>query len=176
MNCPSCGAPMRLESGRECLTCDYCRNVYFPEKNDDGVRVLGEPAAEACPVYGIPLMQAALSGQRLCYCTRCRGMLIGMDVFVALVQELRSRADFVAAVPHAPDPRDLQRKHDCPNCHLRMDTHYYGGPGNIVIDDCSPCRLNWLDHGELDRITQAPDHIYGDGGCVETKSRTTRLS
>jgi Zn-finger nucleic acid-binding protein len=37
-----------------------------------------------------------------------------------------------------------------------MDTHYYAGPGNIVIDDCSFCHLNWLDYGELQRITRAP--------------------
>jgi Zn-finger nucleic acid-binding protein len=37
-----------------------------------------------------------------------------------------------------------------------MDTHYYAGPGNIVIDDCSGCRLNWLDYGELARIIHAP--------------------
>jgi Zn-finger nucleic acid-binding protein len=165
MNCPSCGAPMRLESDKECLTCDYCGNVHFPEKNDDGVRVLGELATERCPVCAIPLMLAGLNGQRLLYCNRCRGMLIGMDVFVATVQELRSRlSDAPQAGPHAPDQRDLERRLDCPQCHHRMDTHFYGGPGNIVIDDCSPCRLNWLDHGELDRITRAPDRTYGEGG------------
>jgi Zn-finger nucleic acid-binding protein len=157
---------MRLKSGWDSLACDYCRNVYFPDKNDDGIRVLGEPAAEACPVCGLPLMHASLFGQRLRYCTRCRGMLIAMDVFVTLVQELRSHTDSVPAVPRALDPRDLQRKLHCPHCHHRMDTHCYGGPGNFVIDDCSPCRLNWLDHGELDRVTHAPDHIYGDGGWV----------
>jgi Zn-finger nucleic acid-binding protein len=155
---------MRLESDKECLACDYCGSVYFPEKNEDGVRVLGEPASERCPVCAILLIHAGLNGQRLLYCNRCRGMLIGMDVFVAMVQELRSRQDGLPAVPHAPDPRDLERRLDCPQCHHRMDTHFYGGPGNIVIDDCSPCRLNWLDHGELDRIARAPDRTYGDGG------------
>jgi Zn-finger nucleic acid-binding protein len=43
-----------------------------------------------------------------------------------------------------------------------MDTHYYGGPGNVVIDDCSRCFLNWLDHGELMRIVEAPDRTYGE--------------
>jgi len=38
-----------------------------------------------------------------------------------------------------------------------MDTHIYGGPGNIVIDNCPECRLNWLDHQELARITTAAD-------------------
>jgi Zn-finger nucleic acid-binding protein len=36
-----------------------------------------------------------------------------------------------------------------------MDTHFYGGPGNIIIDDCDRCSLNWLDAGELMRIALA---------------------
>ena len=82
MNCPSCGAPMRLESpARESLTCDYCGSLVFPEKNDDGVRVLGAPTEEMCPVCGIGLVDAAFMGARIRYCTRCRGMLIDMEVF-----------------------------------------------------------------------------------------------
>jgi Zn-finger nucleic acid-binding protein len=32
-----------------------------------------------------------------------------------------------------------------------------GGPGNVVIDTCERCRVNWLDSGELRRIAVAPD-------------------
>ena len=39
-----------------------------------------------------------------------------------------------------------------------MDTHFYNGPGNMIIDDCDTCELNWLDHGELMRIVRAPDY------------------
>ena len=38
-----------------------------------------------------------------------------------------------------------------------MEAHSYCGPGNVVIDSCESCSLNWLDHGELARIAQAPD-------------------
>jgi len=161
MNCPSCGAPMRLEAGKECLSCDYCKSIYFPEKDEEGVRVLGVPAAESCPVCGIPLMHAVIVHERIRYCTRCRGMLIRMGVFLALIQELRNGPDG-AVIAHAPDPRDLERKINCPECHQHMDTHIYGGPGNIIIDDCSRCCLNWLDHGELMRIAHAPEHLYGE--------------
>ena len=44
-----------------------------------------------------------------------------------------------------------------------MDTHFYGGPGNVIIDDCSRCCVNWLDHGELMRIVHAPDRVYEQG-------------
>ncbi len=161
MNCPSCGAPLRLEGDQEGLCCDYCKSIYYPEKNDEGVRVLGEAAEEACPVCAIPLMQAIVAHERIRYCTRCRGMLIPMEKFIPLVDELKSGMP-ACVVPHATDRRELDRHLDCPQCHQRMDTHYYGGPGNVVIDDCSRCFLNWLDHGELARIAQAPDRRYGE--------------
>ena len=41
-----------------------------------------------------------------------------------------------------------------------MDTHYYGGPGNVIIDACDRCDLNWLDAGELMRIVLAPGPTY----------------
>ena len=34
---------------------------------------------------------------------------------------------------------------------------FYGGPGNVVIDTCERCLVNWLDPGELRRIAIAPD-------------------
>jgi Zn-finger nucleic acid-binding protein len=37
-----------------------------------------------------------------------------------------------------------------------MDTHFYGGPGSIVIDNCAECEVNWLDRGELRRVALAP--------------------
>jgi Zn-finger nucleic acid-binding protein len=37
-----------------------------------------------------------------------------------------------------------------------MLSHFYGGPGNIVLDTCEGCQVNWLDPGELQRIARAP--------------------
>jgi Zn-finger nucleic acid-binding protein len=173
MNCPSCGAPLRLEGDQEGLACDYCKSIYYGEKNDEGVRVLGEAADEACPVCAVPLMHAIVARERIRYCTRCRGMLVPMGKFLALLEELKTDAPR-HGVPHAPDPRELNRHIDCPQCHQRMDTHYYGGPGNVVIDDCSRCFLNWLDDGEMMRIAQAPDRSYGEeyGPESDTHMRT----
>jgi Zn-finger nucleic acid-binding protein len=154
MNCPNCGAPMRLEEDKDSFNCDYCKNNYFPEKNEDGVRVLGEPAALSCPLCAVPLVHAALSGCRIMYCTRCRGTLIKMGVFVELIQARRGHREGVAATP-APNPKDLQRRIICPQCHHAMDTHFYGGPGNVIIDACDRCDLNWLDAGEPMRILLA---------------------
>ncbi|MGA2274722.1 MAG: zf-TFIIB domain-containing protein [Bryobacteraceae bacterium] len=161
MNCPSCGAPLNLEGDHGVPACAYCKSIYYPEKDDEGVRVLGEDAEEACPICAIPLMHAIFGRERIRYCTRCRGMLIPMETFLVLIQELKAEAPG-QRIPHPPDPRELERHIDCPQCHQRMDTHYYCGQGNVVIDDCSRCFLNWLDHGELIRIAQAPDYSYGE--------------
>jgi Zn-finger nucleic acid-binding protein len=159
MNCPSCGAPLSLEGDQESLTCDYCKSIYLPEPDDEGVRLLGEADGASCPICAVPLMHATLARQRIRICPHCRGMLIPMDNFVALIQELKAIHPS-GSVPHAPDRRELDRRIECPECHQHMDTHYYGGPGNVVIDDCSRCLLNWLDHGELMRIVIAPDRTY----------------
>src|SRR6266852_4593021 len=97
MNCPNCGAPMRLDEDKDFFNCDYCVSTYFPQKNEDGIRVLGEPAALSCPLCAVPLVHAALSGCRIMYCTRCRGALIKMAVFVELLQARRAHGGGLAA-------------------------------------------------------------------------------
>jgi Zn-finger nucleic acid-binding protein len=157
MNCPNCGAAMRLEEDKEYLSCDYCKNIFFPEKNDDGVRVLVEPSPLPCPVCAVPLVHAAIEGWRMLYCTRCRGLLVNMDIFLELIRALHCGSGGSGAIPHPPDPGKLKRHLSCPKCHHLMETHYYAGPGNVIIDDCEACSLNWLDYGELRRIVRAED-------------------
>jgi Zn-finger nucleic acid-binding protein len=151
---------MRLKPDVDSFVCDFCQTVYIPQANEDGVRVLDESASLACPVCRASLVHAAIAGTRILYCRACRGMLIGMDRFVGLIQDLRSNRDTPAATLPPPDPKDLQRRINCPRCGNRMDTHPYGGPGNVIIDDCEHCQVNWLDYGELQRIVRAPDHHY----------------
>ena len=147
---------MILKPDMDSFRCDYCESVYFPEKGDDGVRVLGEPSEETCSLCNVPLVHAALVKVRILYCTACRGMLVSMPAFVVLVDELRAGlgSEIVQA---APDSSDLSRKIDCPQCHRPMDAHYYSGPGNVVIESCEACGLIWLDRGKLMHIVHAPD-------------------
>src|SRR5262249_35814867 len=149
MTCPSCGAPLHLTENEESFRCEYCASPYTPPQNDDGVRLLGESSKLACPVCAIPLQEAALGGRRILCCAKCRGLLVSMNDFVALIEELRATRPGRGGVQPAADRRGLDRRIDCPKCHQRMDTHFYEGPGNIVIDDCSRCFLNWLDQGEM---------------------------
>lgn len=158
MNCPSCGAPMRLEEDKDYFRCDYCKNVYFPDPNEDGIRVLGEPALQNCPVCAVPLVHAAAGGMRLLYCERCRGMLLPMSGFMALIENFRAQLGAPSIAQGPTDRAALNRQLTCPQCHRRMDTHPYAGPGNIIIDSCSKCYLDWLDYGELMRVARAPDH------------------
>jgi Zn-finger nucleic acid-binding protein len=150
---------MRLKHDAEYLVCDYCANIYFPEPNTDGVRVLGETAAASCSICSVPLIHAAISGHRILYCGRCRGMLIEMDVFIAVIQDLRARRAGTSDAARQPDWQDLNRRLKCPQCGQLMDTHPYYGPGNVIIDDCERCMVNWLDYSELERIVRAPDGL-----------------
>jgi len=149
---------MRLKPDMESFRCDYCQSVYFPEKDNDGVRVLGEPSGQDCPLCKVPLVHAAIAKVRIIYCTGCRGMLISMPVFEVLVEELQADTGGRATtVQPASDSEDLRRKIDCPQCHRPMDAHFYAGPGNVVIGSCEECCLIWLDRGELMRIVHASD-------------------
>lgn len=157
MNCPNCGASMRLGEADDRFSCDYCGTIHFPAPNADGVRILEENAGPPCPVCGAPLADSAIEGQRLRSCVRCRGVLIPMDRFGVLVAGLRARRA-AGELPARPlNPADLERRIHCPGCGEPMHTHAYAGPGNVVIDNCPQCRLNWLDHAELQRIAGAPD-------------------
>jgi Zn-finger nucleic acid-binding protein len=147
---------MRLKADMESFKCDYCQRVVLPEKNEDGVRVLGESSGQDCPLCSIPLVHAVLAKNPIIYCTGCKGMLIPMAMLEGLIEELRDEYG-AGAAPAAPDKEDLRRKINCPQCHRPMDAHFYAGPGNAVIDSCEECSLIWLDRGVLMRIAHAPD-------------------
>ena len=158
MNCLNCGAPIRVDDGETSATCQYCATVYVPEKNVEGVRVFNQPSELSCPISHVPLMDATIARQRIFCCPRCRGNLIPMPVFVVLIAALRAQRGEAVEIAPQPDPQRLDRQSFCPQCGRRMDTHYYAGGGNVIIDDCSRCELNWLDAGELTAIVHAPDH------------------
>ncbi len=160
MTCPGCGAAMRLAKDKDCLICDYCGTMHFPDPNPDGVRVLEEPAGVLCPRCHTGLVHASVGGERIRYCEKCHGMLVDMDLFLAIVEELRSRHESSEYAGKQPDWDDLNHRTKCPQCGAEMDTHAYGGPGNVIIDSCENCALNWLDYGELQRIVRAPDERY----------------
>jgi len=159
MDCPNCGARMHLDKAMDSWNCNYCKTVHHIESNEDGLQVSSETSRFACPVCSVPLAQAAIDAHELFYCTRCRGSLIPVPVFISLVDELRAKQGGAWTIMRPADPKELRRQIRCPQCGRQMDTHFYGGPGNLVIDDCAACELNWLDKGELSRIVRAPEEL-----------------
>ncbi len=167
--CPACGAPITPRPDTEGCKCDYCHAVFYPGEEDDGVVVSAQQADsavnpaetnpsidQACPLCNLPLVQAAIVKIPFLFCTQCHGLLMPMGVLPDLIDAQRT-GDRPPAVQTPPDPGDLKRTIQCPKCHRRMDTHFYAGPGNVIIDSCGDCLLIWLDRGELTRIAHAPD-------------------
>lgn len=151
---------MRLNDRNDYFTCEFCGRLHFPEPNVDGVRVLGELVEARCSLCSDELVHAAVAGVRVLHCPSCRGLLIPIDGFLLVLQHLRYTNSGAAAPPRTLCRRELERQVACPRCHRPMHTHPYAGPGNIVIDNCTPCGVNWLDQGELRRVVSTPESQY----------------
>ena len=149
---------MHLATGNTSLVCDYCKTVVVLPTDDAGIQFISETAANLnCPVCSIKLWDAVVSGIQVNACNRCHGSLIHMGVLETVIDQLRSKV-MDAQIPTPANPQDLQRKIECPNCHQKMDVHFYMGGGGAVIGGCERCELDWLDGGALMRIARAPHH------------------
>lgn len=157
MNCPNCGAPMGIVRDRDYWACAYCSTFYFPEANDEGVRVLGEASHLSCPVCREELVSGAVEQAPVLFCPKCRGILAAPPDFRKIVDLRRRASTKKEHVLHPLERSELERVILCPQCGQRMDTHPYYGPGNAVVDSCGRCALVWLDHGELTVIVTAPE-------------------
>ena len=176
MNCGSCGAPARLDRERGLILCDYCGSEANPPTTEDGVQVVVSTDL-SCPACEASLSQALIESREVLYCESCKGILIGMDIFLPLVDALRlyRTGQSVSFPRHNEDARKLPRI--CPSCQGEMDNHPYGGGGNVFIDTCEKCSVNWLEKGELQRIVAAPDPVhyapvYSDYGSASESDRS----
>jgi len=147
---------MTADRAHACLVCGYCRYRHFPAPDQDGVQILDAGTGKLCPVCQVEMTAAAVEGIPADHCRKCRGLLIELPAFSRLVATLRARGGRLPSLDGA-DPKDLERRLDCPVCGQRMDTHVYGGHGNFVIDNCPRCLVNFLDHNEIRRIAVAPE-------------------
>jgi Zn-finger nucleic acid-binding protein len=155
-NCVNCGGALRIDRARGILVCDHCGSQREAPAFAEQLEFHNETSS-LCPGCSTPLSTSRLEGHPLLCCARCFGMLIAMDRFAALIETVRFlEGDSMRAVlPRRQTPTD--RVIDCPSCRRPMLAHVYAGPGNVVIDTCERCHLNWLDPGELRRIASAPD-------------------
>ena len=158
-HCDNCGGPLRLERDTGLLVCDHCGSSQAPAVGSEQIEFLAETATP-CPLCTTVLSSSRLTGHPLLCCAHCFGMLIEMSRFAAIVDAARSGAGLpnTAAQPFRERPGD--RILSCPTCRQPMLSQYYAGPGNVVIDSCETCQVNWLDSGELRRIATAPSAPY----------------
>jgi Zn-finger nucleic acid-binding protein len=147
---------MRIERGQALLVCSHCGSQQELPAIVGHLELLSETSS-ACPICSTPLSNSRLEGHPLLCCARCFGMLIEMSRFVTVIGLVRTHTPHSsrAALPRRQNPGD--RHLECPMCRQPMVGHLYGGPGNVVIDTCERCLVNWLDAGELRRIATAPD-------------------
>lgn len=156
MNCNNCGAPMKLLLERQHFYCEYCTSIVFPSENQDGIRVLEEASDTQCPVCEIPLVYGFIDKIQTLYCQKCQGMLINQDIIIMVINYLRAGSTLQFIPPPPVNLKELDRTLNCPDCGQPMSTHLYGGPGNLVVDNCIHCNLLWLDNKELDRVIRSP--------------------
>ena len=147
---------MALLATRPCWQCAHCSTLVCPEPAADGLRVTGEPGHD-CPVCRQHLVRAVMDDRvHIEICERCKGILMAREAFARTLTAQRRAATTPSVTPSPADRADLARRIDCPRCGETMITDWYYGPGNIVIDRCTPCEVVWLDAGELKRAIDAP--------------------
>jgi Zn-finger nucleic acid-binding protein len=163
---------MRLEADKRCLVCDYCTSIFLLEESADGVRATGETSPVFCPVCRVALEEAYVDQFQALHCPKCRGLLFRQVLFLPIIEYLRLKNPGLPVTPPPFNPRELERKLFCPHCGQKLDTHPYGGPGNLVIDNCPRCLVNWLDHNELSRIVRSSDRrIWNQDGRMHEHLR-----
>ena len=117
MNCPSCGAPMRLAAATRACSCDYCKTDGGDCKADDsGVQFLDE-----APEHDVPDVRGGVCGTRcwrrvkLNACKKCHGLLVrDGHIWRPLIEKMRAAASRSGRFPAPADPADLERKVDMP--------------------------------------------------------------
>jgi len=154
MNCPSCGAPLRIAETNKNLRCDYCHSVVTLQADETGVQFVDEVQELTCPNCNVPLWDAMLAGVKIDACKQCHGLLVPMGSFEALVERMRAENPR-SEIPSVGDAADLQRV-TCPKCHRQMETHFYYGGGHAVMSSCERCEQHWLESAVLMQIVRAP--------------------
>jgi len=139
--------------------CDHCGSQKEAPGSLEHLELLDETSS-LCPVCATPLSHSRLEGHPLLCCARCYGMLIDMNRFATVIDALRAHEPRTFRIALPPRQRPADRTLKCPTCGQPMLAHFYEGGGNVVIDTCERCLVNWMDPGELRRIAVAPYSPY----------------
>ena len=152
MNCKNCGAPMRLMAERGCFFCDYCGTYSFPDETRDRVQILNETSTLKCPLCHVEQVSGLIFDFPVLVCKKCRGLMFKPPILLGVMDYVLKAGLGGGQMARPLDREGLSRMVHCPGCNQQMSTHPYQGGGNIIIDTCMPCRLVWLDYGELHRV------------------------
>ena len=125
MNCPNCGAPLKVAGPGSYLYCQYCSSLFFPEQSQGHVDLLGVATDLHCPVCKDALQAAEAAGYQAQACPRCGGLLINQGSFAMVVQSLRAGDEQTTQAPRPLNQEDLHRLLYCPSCGQVMETHPY---------------------------------------------------
>jgi Zn-finger nucleic acid-binding protein len=148
--------PLAPDASRPCWQCSHCASVLCPEPAADGLRLSGDHGHD-CPICHTALTRAVLDDRdAIEVCERCKGILMPLSTFADTVNSRRHAASTPSVRPPHTDPKELDRRIQCPDCAAPMITDWYYGPGNIIVDTCEACGILWLDAGELRRAVDAP--------------------
>jgi Zn-finger nucleic acid-binding protein len=155
-DCRNCGAVMRIIRDKGVMLCDHCGHQQETPAIVGNLEILSQ-TAHPCPVCTVPLSKGRLYGYPVLSCGTCSGLLIEMSRFAAVVEVVRASdvGTFRTSLP--PRQHASDRTLNCPTCARPLLSHQYAAGGNVVIDTCERCLVNWLDQGELWRIAVAPD-------------------
>jgi Zn-finger nucleic acid-binding protein len=140
------------------MICDYCRSQCMPPVDEDGVQVIGH-TAWPCTACRTPLSRARIEALDVLYCTVCHGILVSMNDFGLLIDELREHRARSAALLTPGTGPDSRRDQRCPLCEGPLDHHAYGGGdiGRAMMDSCEDCCQVWLQRGALGNILITSD-------------------
>jgi len=125
-------------------------------KSHDGVQRLDMPTEMLCPRCNTALAGGKLDQFPVAFCPTCFGVLIDNEGIGNVIRIRRLEYSGHDVPPKPSDHSALEKEGRCPNCGEPMEVYFYGGPGNVVMDNCPTCRMVWMDNGEITAIVRAP--------------------
>ncbi len=153
-----CGESLTIAQGYSHSQCETCGDYWFPtsiENSEDAICPTEKTTPFACPRCDLELEVGTIGKSEVCFCKSCRGFVVDLESLGHIIAFRRSNYRGPEDSPVPVDFKELDVRATCPACFAYLDAHHYHGPGNIVIDTCMQCKLAWLDHGELSKITRA---------------------